>query len=306
MWRPTPPKYLPADDPEWGSISPWCLTSDSEFDPPPPPALDNATYINDHNQIYTLGALYNSTRTQEQSDIATFWYNGPASDTPPGTWQTVAEDYACAHSFDMAATARLFAMMSMALADAAIVAWRSKYLYNRWRPITAIRWANTTAPTTPPLAFDPIWLPLLTTPNWPDYISDRAMFGGVGSELMTRFFGDNVAFSIVADGLGVTRSFPSFAAAAFEQAQSRVFGGAHFNHSCMYGLWWGQKVADWSFSNCIPPRVSPAMTRLSAAASSSRTSVIVGSVLGALFALACVVGVIVVVVKHRASGFEFN
>jgi hypothetical protein len=138
-----------------------------------------------------LGALYNSTRTQEQSDIAAFWYSGPASDTPAGIWQEVAEQEACARGFDLPSTTRLFALISMALADAGITGWNAKYFYGQWRPITAIRFANTTPPSTPALAFDAAWLPLLNTPPWPDYISDRAVFGGAAAQLLTRFFGAN-------------------------------------------------------------------------------------------------------------------
>jgi hypothetical protein len=190
QWRPTPPAYAMAENPQWAAQRPWCMTRDEQFRPPPPPAIDSERYIADHNQIFVLGAKFNSSRTADQTAIAEFWFDGPASDTPPGTWQVVAEAQACAAKFDVPATARLFALVAMSLADAAIMGWDAKFTYGQWRPITAIRFANTTNSTTPPLAFDPDWLPLLNTPPWPDFLSDRAMFGGAASQVLTRFFGD--------------------------------------------------------------------------------------------------------------------
>jgi len=244
-----------AENPQWADQRPWCMTGDEQFRPPPPPAIDSADYIADHNQIFVLGAKYNSTRTDDQTAIAEFWYDGPASDTPPGTWQVVAEAQACAAKFDVPATTRLFALVAMSLADAAIMGWDAKFTYGQWRPITAIRFANTTNSTTPPLAFDPDWLPLLNTPPWPDFLSDRAMFGGAASQVLTRFFGDNVSITVAA--ANVTRNFTNFASAAFEQGQSRVFGGSHFNTSCVFGVNYGRLVGNWSFDHCLTEVVPP-------------------------------------------------
>jgi hypothetical protein len=275
MWRPTPPTYTMAENPQWADQRPWCMTRDEQFRPPPPPAIDSDLYVADHNQIFVLGAKYNATRTDEQTAIAEFWYDGPTSDTPPGTWQVVAEAQACVAHFDVPATTRLFALVAMSLADAAIMGWDAKFTYGQWRPITAIRFANTTnATTTPPLAFDPEWLPLLNTPPWPDYLSDRAMFGGAASQVLTRFFGDNVSITVAA--ANVTRNFTSFASAAFEQGQSRVFGGSHFNTSCVFGVNYGRLVGNWSFDNCltevVPPDAPDDNTTISTASTTTTTA----------------------------------
>lgn len=257
-WRPTPPSFAAAESPQFATQTPWCLTSDDEFRPPPPPDIGSAIYIADHNQIATLGAKFNSTRTAEQTAIAQFWYNGPASDTPPGTWQVVAETEACLMRFDLPSTTRLFSLVAMALADAAIMGWDAKYTYGQWRPVTAIQFANTAPPTQPPLAFDPNWQPFLSTPPWPDYLSDRAMFGGAASQVLIRVFGSDVPVTVEADGLHVSRTFRNFAEAAFEQGQSRVFGGSHFNTSCVMGVEYGKKVGNWAFENCLQKKQSTA------------------------------------------------
>jgi hypothetical protein len=290
-WRPTPPNFALAEVPQWSALKPWCMTSDSEFRPPPPPSIDGATYAADHNQIALLGSKFNSTRTQEQSDIASFWYDGPATDTPPGTWDTVSDHISIQKGYDLVDSAYLGALVGMALADCAIMGWDAKYTYGQWRPITAIRFANMTG--NQGLFFNPLWEPLLSTPNWPDYISDRAMFGGAASQLLGRIFGDNFIFSIVSDALGTTRTYRSFSSAAFEEGQSRVFGGSHFNTSCVLGVEYGKKVADWSYDHCIRPRAGGTTVVVTAPTSTASattpsltgntndyTSVIVGAVIG--------------------------
>lgn len=291
MWRPTPPRFLSAEVPQYATQTPWCLLSSSQIRPPPPPSLSDQTYVFDHNQIFRLGALNDSTRTDEQTEIAKFWYDGPNTDTPPGTWAVEAGDQACARRFNLMETARLFALISMSLADSAIMGWDAKYTYGQWRPITAIRFANTTGQA---LAFDPNWEPFLNTPNWPDYLSDRAMFGGAASQVLTRYFGVNVPITVDADGLNISRAFPNFAAAAFEQAQSRVFAGSHFNHSVMYGLLYGQKVGDWTFDHCLSEKTRATLATQKNYSNTIETTeninigYIVGGIVGAIILVICI------------------
>lgn len=248
-WRPTPAKYADAEVPQYAQQKPWCIPSHDAFRPPAPPAINSAQYLNDHNQIYRLGALNGSTRTPDQTEIAAFWFDGPATDTPPGTWAVEAGDQICARRFTLAQSARLFAMISVSLADAAIMGWDAKYTHGEWRPITAIRFANTTGIAE--LAFDAEWWPLLNTPNWPDFPSDRAMFGGAASRVLGHYFGHDTPLTVDADNLNISRAFANFAAAAFEQAESRVFAGSHFNHSVVSGLEYGGLVGDYVFANCF-------------------------------------------------------
>jgi len=249
QWRPTPPAYLPYLLPEWGNETTWCMTNHAQFRPSGPPGLMSSVFVNEYNQIKTLGSLYNSTRTLDQTQIAQFWYDGPASDTPPGHWVVIGEVVASAYNLTLVNKARMFALLSIAVADTAIMAWDGKYVFGRWRPVTAIRAADTVG--NPLLVADVNWTPLTTTPNWPDYPSDRAAFGGAASQVLTRLFGSNFSFSITSDGLNVTRSFANFAAAAHEQAVSRIYGGSHFNSSIMDGLFYAMEVGNWAVDNCL-------------------------------------------------------
>ncbi len=250
-WRPTPVKYAAAEVPQWANMKTWCMPQHDSFRPPAPPTLNSKEYIDDHNQIYYLGVLNESTRTADQTEIAEFWFDGPATDTPPGTWAVEAGDQICARHFSITESARLFAMISVSLADSAIMGWDAKYFYGEWRPITAIRFANTSGVSS--LLFNPEWVPLLNTPNWPDFPSDRAMFGGAASRVLGHYFGHTTPLTIDADDLNISRAFPNFAAAAFEQAQSRVFAGSHFNHSVVAGLEYGGRVGDFVYTNCFQP-----------------------------------------------------
>lgn len=281
MWRPTPPNFELAETPQWADMRPWCMSSDSEFRPPPPPHMTSALYAMDHNQIAKLGSKFNSTRTPEQTAIAEFWYDGPATDTPPGTWDTVSDQVSLKNGYDLLDSAYLGALMGMTLADCAIMGWDAKYTYGQWRPITAIRHADSVPTPMQTLIFDPNWEPLLSTPNWPDYVSDRAMFGGAATQLLARLFGDNTTFSIRSDALGNTRNYASFSSAAFEQGQSRVFGGSHFNHSCIVGIDYGRKVADWAFEHCIRLKGDVPTTKPSIGGHSpDHAGIIAGSVIG--------------------------
>lgn len=306
MWRPTPPLFLPADVPQWADMRPWCMTSDAEFRPPPPPDVHSAQYVADHNQIFSLGVAGNSsTRTPDQEQIAAFWYDGPATDTPAGTWDTVADQISIQRGYDVVDFSRLQALMALALADSAIMGWDAKYTYGQWRPITAIRDAQSVVPpTNPPLAQDSTWTPLLTTPNWPDYISDRAMFGGAASQLLTRLYGQQYSFTITSDYLGTTRSYNSFYDAAFEQGQSRVYAGSHFNTSVMQGLTYGRLVADWALDHCLQKKVTYASTSSSGTnAATNYAGVIAGSVIGGTLGIIFIIlFAIFVFKKHPTNG----
>ena len=115
------------------------MNSGSQFRPPGPPSLDSQQYAEDYNEVKELGALVGSTRTEDQTEIALFWADGPGTETPPGHWNSIAQVIADARSNTLEQNARLFALLNIAMADAAICAWDAKYTFNFWRPVTAIR-----------------------------------------------------------------------------------------------------------------------------------------------------------------------
>lgn len=242
-WRPTGPMYLVADNPQWGSVTPFALTSGDEFRAPPPPSLDSAEYAAAINQVQSLGSATSSTRTADQTQQALFWADGGGSYTPPGHWDQIAAQVAQARGNSLSANARLFAQLNVALADAAIACWDTKYYYDAWRPETAIQNADQdgNADTTA----DTNWRSLLITPPHPDYVSGHSTFSAAAAGILAATFGDETAFSTTSATLpGVTRSFTSFSEAAEEAGLSRIYGGIHTSYANAAGQAIGEKVAD--------------------------------------------------------------
>ena len=137
------------------------------------------------------------------------------------------------------------------MADAAICAWDAKYYFHNWRPVTAIR--NGDSDGNDATAGDPAWTSFIVTPPFPDYVSGHSTFSGAAATVLAMYYSsDDVAFTTVSDFLpGVTRSFPSFSAAADEAAISRMYGGIHFRFSNEDGLSSGIAIGEWTFNHYL-------------------------------------------------------
>lgn len=253
-WQPTPPAFAPYLLPQWGFVKPFAMTHSSQFRPLGPPALNSARYAADCNEVKAFGAAVGSTRTPEQDQIALFWADGAGTETPPGHWNSIAQDIADDQDQTMEQNARLFALLNIALADAAICAWDAKYNYNFWRPVTAIRSAD--GDGNPVTIADPIWSSFIVTPPFPDYTSGHSTFSGAAARVLAGFFGtDNIAFTAGSNFLpGVTRRFTSFSAAAAEAAISRLYGGIHYRFANEDGLSSGLGIGEWTVTRYMQPK----------------------------------------------------
>jgi membrane-associated phospholipid phosphatase len=255
-WQPTPPLFAEYLLPQWGFVTPFAIPSGDFFRPSGPPDLKSAKYTADYKEVKALGEIdeEKSTRTPEQTEIALFWADGPGTATPPGHWNVITKDVATARGNDMRQNARLFALLNVAMADAAICAWDAKFRYNFWRPVTAIRNGDTDG--NPATDGDPGWTPLITTPPFPDYISGHSTFSGAAAEVLSLFYGTpRIRFTTKSDGLpGVVRSFKSFLEAAREAALSRLYSGIHFRSANDDGLKSGLAIGEWTFKHTMRPR----------------------------------------------------
>lgn len=257
QWRPTISfggVVRPALLPLWGQVTPFALRSGAQFRPPAPPRLNSRRYADEVNFVQRIGALDSTERTVEQTEIARFWGYGPGSATPPGHWNQIAHAVATSEGTSLAGNARLFALLNIALADAAIASWDCKYVYNYWRPITAIQLADTDGnPATLP---DPAWTPLLATPPFPEYTSGHSTFSGAAAVALAAFFHrDRIAFSVGSDDLrGVIRSYDSFSDAALESGMSRIYGGIHFRSANLHGLLSGAQTGVYVTRHVLRPR----------------------------------------------------
>ena len=138
-WQRTGPAFAPYLLPGWGFVVPFAMPDGSFFRPDGPPALESAEYAAAYAEVKAFGAMVGSSRTPEQDTIALFWADGAGTETPPGHWNSIARQVAQRYGNTLEQNARLFALLNIAMADAAISAWDAKYTFNNWRPVTAIR-----------------------------------------------------------------------------------------------------------------------------------------------------------------------
>ena len=251
MWRPTPPANLPMLAPWLGNVTPFTLTRPSQFRADPPPALISKEYARDYNEVKSVGSLNNSTRTPEQTDVAQFYAGNTLV-----IWNRALRDIAVAHVDNLADSSRLFALVTLANADALITCWNDKNYYVFWRPITAIREGENDG--NPRTIGDPIWGSLLTTPNYPDYTSGAVNFATSTTKAFEHFFGtDNMTFSVTTTNTGPTvqdtRTYERFSDAAADVVNARVYSGIHFRFADEAALKEGREVAGWAFKNFLRP-----------------------------------------------------
>ena len=236
-----------AAGPEWGKVTPFVLTSSSQYRPKAPYGLSSKKYAADFNEVKSLGAVDSATRTDEQTEIALFWVEGA-----PQGWNRIARIVSVQRGLNLWQNARLFGLLNFASADGYIADFENKYFYKFWRPISAIRAADFDG--NPDTIADPTWDSLRVTPPAPDYTSGHSVEGGAMSEVLARFFGDAVNFSTTSTTeSGVTRSFTSFSEAAEENGNSRIYIGFHFRHAVTEGIKLGTKVGKVAFNHYLLP-----------------------------------------------------
>src|SRR5256884_8946697 len=170
----TPPKFVAPVFTNWGNVTPFVLNNAAQFRPGPPPAVTSQAYAQALNEVKSLGQNTSTTRTPEQTVIGKFWA-GPIWNT----WNEIAENAALAHHTNLETTARLFSVLNLSFADSVITFYDAKYHYQLWRPVTAIREANTAG--NPAIVGDPTWTPLVATPPDPDYPAAHAVISADGA-----------------------------------------------------------------------------------------------------------------------------
>lgn len=249
-WRPTPPNYAPAALPQWRFVTPFTMASADQFRAPPPPALDSADYAAAVNEVQELGSATSATRTADQTAIAYFWIDNAGTATPPGHWLIIAGEVAQQQGLDTLDASRLLALTSLAVADAGIAAWDTKYEYELWRPIDAIR--NADQDGNDGTTLDALWTPLIATPNHPSYVSGHSTFSGAGAEILDQFFDLDFNFCSPDElDSDIVRCWNSFDAAAAEAGRSRIYGGIHYSFDDVSGQAIGNAVARNVFGNYL-------------------------------------------------------
>jgi membrane-associated phospholipid phosphatase len=281
-WSPDPVSnltiYLGAF---WSQVRPFTLDASSQFRPPPPPPLTDAEYTAAFQQVQAKGGdprFGTSTdRTAAETVEGIYWsYDGtPALCAPPRLYNQVARTIVLQRGMNgLPEAARMLAMINTAMADAAIAAWESKWHYQFWRPVTAIRSAqqNGNAAVTP----DPNWVPLggqatntrgpNFTPPFPAYVSGHATIGGALFQVMRHYYPDATPFTFTSDEWdGINRDingqprpltplrFATFTEAETQNAESRIYLGVHWQFDADQGILAGRKVGDWTWDHAFQP-----------------------------------------------------
>ena len=244
-WRPTPPAYMDAVEPNWGVQRPFVLDSAAQFKPLPPHpySLDPGTpFRREVDEVYRV----TTDLTDEQQAIAAFWDCNPYAlhtrghamfatkkITPGGHWMGIAAIASRQHGDDVAGAVEAYLRTSLALADGFISVWDEKYRSRLVRPETVIN-----------EHIDEAWEPLLQTPPFPEYSSGHSVISAAAAEALTALYGDGVAFvdsTEVPYGLPA-RPFASFRQAAEEAAISRLYGGIHYRMAAERGITQGRGV----------------------------------------------------------------
>jgi len=245
-WRPTPPAFAAGLLPQWATMAPWGIVSADQFRPSGPPSLNSDQYLEDFNEVKAMGSLGSTLRTAEQSDFCRFWQTS----TPTFLWNRVALDLIADTDNELSDNAHLLATMNLAIADAIISCWDAKYFYEFWRPVTAIRLADTDGNDGTTL--DTSWTPLLVTPPFPEHTSGHSSASSAAAAVLADYFGDDTSFTVKSHtNLSWVRDFSSFTSALAEVADARVFAGIHFRTACDVGVVAGNEVAAYIMENLM-------------------------------------------------------
>jgi hypothetical protein len=250
-WRPTPPEYMAAVEPNWRTMRTFFLDSARQFESLPAIPFNTSkgsAFYELANEVYETGRNLNA----EQKLIANYWdcnpfavqYAGHMSVglkkiSPGGHWMSITGIAGNNVNMDLATTTLLYAVVACTLHDAFVVCWDEKFRSNRLRPETAIN-----------RFIDEKWKPLLQTPPFPEYTSGHSVISTATAEVLTHFLGDNFSFTDTTETyIGLpSRRFTSFRQAADEACISRLYGGIHFRDAIENGREQGKRIAAYVIS----------------------------------------------------------
>lgn len=246
-WRPNV-SSVPMTADFMATVTPFTMNRPDQFRMAvSPPSLTSGAYTKAYREVMEKGADTGSTRTSEETAVARFF-----SDAPANYWNRLMRDLVVSRSLDLGDSARMFALVTTATADATITAWDSKIAFNFWRPITAIRLGEDDGNLR--TLGNPLWTPFANTPNYPDYTSGANNASGATTTILENLFGDEVEFTLVSNVAGTDpRNYSRFSDAARDVVDARIFMGIHFRFADTTGLRQGRRVANWTFGHYLTP-----------------------------------------------------
>jgi len=250
VWRPTPPANLPMFVPWMGAVTPLVVKSGAQFgEPGLPYSLTSKQYTTEFNEVKSMGgnAATGSNRTAAQTATAIF-FSGNAQVQYTGA----LIDQADTRDLDIVDSARMFAAVNTSIADGLIAVWHAKLKYGFWRPITAINLADTDG--NPDTAVNASWVPLLTTPPYPDYVSGYSGVTGAFTRSLQKTLGTGqLNLTLASTSAAGTRQFAKAGDLNAAVINARIWLGIHFRAADVDGVKMGQKSANWVLDHAFLP-----------------------------------------------------
>ena len=229
---------------QWPNVRPFGIESSSQFRSEPPPTLGSGVYAQDFNEVQRVGDVNSTERPQDRTDVARLYAVGPGH----WTWNYTLLQIASTRNDEITDTARTMALMNMAINDAYISGFETKYFYRTWRPVTAIprgdedgnKWTEA-GPFTP----------LIATPCFPSYPSNHGTGSGAARTVLERAYGRFKHSIDVFHPLapGIVRHYTDLRAITDDVADARVYGGIHFRFDQDAGERQGHAVGQFVYNN---------------------------------------------------------
>jgi hypothetical protein len=231
----------------WSHVTPFVITSADQFRSDPPPALNRHKYARDFNEVNAVGGMGSTERPDDRAAVARFYAAVSAS----VVWNQAASQILTARNASLSRSARAFALLNLAIFDASIATFDTKYHYNFWRPETAIPAADLdNNPRTDPVSF----VPFITTPCFPSYPSAHAALSNAGRAILDSLFGRRrhpVTLSSAA--LGLTLHYTRLREITDDIDDARVYGGIHFRFDQEAGGEQGREVGQYIHRHALRP-----------------------------------------------------
>jgi hypothetical protein len=236
----------------WRNVAPFALPDVAGFMADPPPALDSSQYAKDYNEVQAVGGTLSATRPFDREEVVRFY----GASSPGYLFSSVARQLATAQGRSMSHTARALALIMMATSDSLVASFASKYHYNLWRPVTAIRAGDSDGnnKTDGELGFTNFF----STPCFPSYPSNHASGSNGAAEIIRRIYGagdhaitlTNPAVPSIAH---ITLHYETLQAICNDIDDARVYGGIQFQFDQDAGTRLGRNVATYVMKNWLRP-----------------------------------------------------
>lgn len=231
----------------WRNLKLFGLRSADQFQLDEPPALNSTKYARDYNEVKAAGGTNSTSRPQDRSDVARFY----GAISPVGVWNPVARQLSIAAGNSLSENAHSLALLSMAMSDAAVATFDTKYKYNFWRPETAIRtgWMDDSEVT----EADPSFTPLIITPCFPSYPSAHATLSNTAREILERLYRPRRHSLILSNPAvpGITLKYSKLKEITADIDDARVYGGVHFRFEQEAGADLGRRVGEYFYKHII-------------------------------------------------------